>query len=75
MNKTTIYPKQAGQDSGRGVNQTLASQGNQGAICGADPTGANDTDAALHTVAAGIKMGSSPLQFMDSIDAGGAAVG
>ena len=75
MNKTTISPKQAGQDSERGVNQTLASQGNQGAICGADPTGANDTDAALHTVAAGIKMGSSPLQFMDSIDAGGRQLG
>ena len=75
MNKTADSLEQAGQESERGVIQTLSGQGSQGAPWGADTAGVDDFAAALHSVTAGIRMGVSPLQFMDSIDAGGRQLG
>ena len=75
MNKTAVSPEQTGQESERQINKTLAGQGSQIATCGANPADSDNTAAALHTVTAGIRMGISPLQFMDSIDAGGRQLG
>ena len=64
MNKTAISP---GQEVGFGISHTPAGYG---VVWGSDAARADDTDAALDRVTAGIREGVSPLQFMDSIDAG-----
>ena len=64
MNKTTVSP---GQEAGSGISHTLAGNG---ALWGSDAARADDIDTALDRVTAGIREGVSPLQFMDSIDAG-----
>ena len=70
-NKTAVPLEQAGQEFEPEVNYALAGQGSGGA----DTAGADDTAAALYRVTAGIRTGISPLQFMDSIDAGGRQLG
>ena len=64
MNKTTVS---SGQEAGSGISHTLAGYG---ALWGSDAARADDIDTALDRVTAGIREGVSPLQFMDSIDAG-----
>ena len=64
MNKTTVSP---GQEAESGISHPLAGSG---ALWGSDAARADDIDTALDRVTAGIREGVSPLQFMDSIDAG-----
>ncbi len=75
MKQTEVSPDQTGHEAERETSKTPAGPGSQAAASGADPAGAGDPAAALHTVTAGIRSGISPLQFMDSIDAGGQQMG
>ncbi len=75
LNKTEAAPEQSGREAEHEITRTLAGPGNQAAASGADPAGAGNPAAALHTVSAGIRSGISPLQFMDSIDAGARQMG
>ena len=65
---------QAAQEAEHELTRTPAGSAGQAAPNGAAPAGPGD-GAALHTIAAGIRSGISPLQFMDSIDAGGQQMG
>ncbi len=57
------------------MTKTRAGAAGRAGASGADPAGTGDPAAALHTVTAGIRSGTSPLQFMDSIDTGGRQLG
>ena len=69
MNKTAISP---GQEVGFGISHTPAGYG---VVWCSDAARADDTDAALDSVIAGVRKGVSPLQFMDSINAGSRQLG
>ena len=75
LKQTENSPEQAGHESEHEMTKTLAGAAGQAAANGAAPAGPGDGAAALHTIAAGIRSGISPLQFMDSIDAGGQQMG
>ena len=75
LKQTENSPEQAGHESEHEMTKTLAGAAGQAAANGAAPAGPGDGAAALHTIAAGIRSGISPLQFMDSIDAGGRQMG
>lgn len=75
MKKTSASADQTRNEFDAGVNQTLACKGSQGAAGCSASSGSADSTAAMHTVATGIRMGISPLQFVDSIDSGGRQMG
>ena len=75
LNNTEVSPEPAGQEAEHEIIRTLSGPGGQAAASGADPAGAGNPGAALHTVTTGIRSGIPPLQFMDSIDAGGRHLG
>ena len=75
LNKTEVSPDQTGREAEHESARTLAGPAGQAAASGADPAGSGNPAAALRTVSAGIRSGISPLQFMDSIDAGNRQLG
>ena len=75
VKQTEVSPEQTGRETELEISKTLAGPGCRAAASGADPAGSGNPAAALHTVTAGIRSGISPLQFMDSIDAGGRQLG
>ena len=75
LNNTEVSPEQTGQVAEHEITRSLAGPVSQAAASGADPAGPGNPAAALHTVSAGVRMGIPPLQFMDSIDAGGRQMG
>ena len=75
MKQTEVSPDQTGREAEHESTRTLAGPGSQAAASGADPAGTGNPAAALRTVSAGIRSGISPLQLMDSIDAGSRQLG
>ena len=75
VKQTEVSAEQTGREAEHEISKTLAGPGSQAAASGADPAGSGNPAAALYAVTAGIRSGISPLQFMDSIDAGGRQLG